>query len=83
LATWWLFGLILFIVGSPFVIASLILSFGLLGLDDEVLGTNITISFLYFEITVVIIWKTGLQTLIPFSIQLFVYAIPFHYLYNR
>jgi hypothetical protein len=66
---WWLIGLILFIVGTPFAIASIILGFGLW--NGKNWARKITIILIYIEITLVIIWIACLQTLIPFSFQLF------------
>ena len=66
---WWLLGLILFVVGTPFAMASIILGIGLW--KGKNWARIITIISIYFEITVVIIYVIGTNAIIPFSFQLF------------
>jgi len=76
LGDWWLAGVILFLLGTPFAIVSIVLGFGLW--KGKEWARNITIILIYFEITLVIIWVIGVNTIIPFpfSLQLFgVYSL--------
>ncbi len=71
LGDWWFVGLILFLLGTPFAIVSILLGFGLW--KGKKWARNVTIIMIYFEITLVIVWLIGVNTVIPFpfSLQLF------------
>ena len=68
---WRVLGFILFAVGTPFAIASIILGFGLWKGKNS--ARNITIILIYIEIFLVVVGMIGMQTVTPFlfSLQLF------------
>jgi hypothetical protein len=68
---WWMFGFILFAVGTPFAISSIILGFGLWKGKNS--ARNITIILIYIEIFLVVVVMIGIQTVafFPFSLQIF------------
>jgi len=82
---WWMFGFILFAVGTPFAISSIILGFGLWKGKNS--ARNITIILIYIEIFLVVVGMIGIQTvaLFPFSLQLFgIYSfIPLLYIIGK
>jgi hypothetical protein len=82
---WWMFGFVLFAVGTPFAISSITLGFGLWKGKNS--ARNITIILMYVEIFVVVVGMIGMQTVafFPFSLQLFgIYGfIPLLYIIGK
>ena len=80
-----MFGFILFAVGTPFAIASIILGFGLWKGKNS--ARNITIILICIEIFLVVVGMIGMQTItpFPFSLQLFgIYSlIPLLYMMGK
>jgi hypothetical protein len=82
---WWMFGFILFAVGTPFAVSSIMLGLGLWKGKNS--ARNITIILIYIEIFLVVVGMIGMQTVtpFPFSLQLFgVYSfIPLLYIIGK
>jgi hypothetical protein len=70
---WWVFGFILFAVGTPFAIASIILGFGLWKGKNS--ARNTTIVLIYIEIFLVVAGMIGMQTVTPFPFSLQIFGI--------
>lgn len=68
---WWVLGLILFIVGTPFATVSIALGFGLW--KGKNWARNITIVLIYCEITLVVFSLIGINTIMPFPFSLQIY----------
>ena len=70
---WWVLGLMLFIVGTPFAIVSIALGFGLWKGKNR--ARKITIILIYFEIALAVFSLVGFNTIMPFPFSFQLYGV--------